>query len=168
MKEDLVFQYGSNMSKARFQHESRIPEAEAVGTAWSVDRYDFWFPVWSRQRGGRAASGIIPNPNGRRIFGVVYRIPDDLIYRDRVRAERRSLDEIEGEGINYYRERIDVESLRTGKVCSAITYLPISQERQSPTDEEYAGFIRDGLAEWNAPSEYVAYLEPIIVEALKR
>lgn len=168
MKEDLVFQYGSNMSKARFQHQSRIPEAEPIETASTVHRFDFSFPVWSLQRGGRAASGIVPNPNGRQIFGVVYRVPDDLIYRDRTRAGRRSLDEIEGEGTNYYRDRIDVESLRTGDVYSAITYLPISQAWQSPTDEEYANFIKAGLAEWDAPREYVAYVEAIIAKALQK
>lgn len=147
--------------------KKRIPEACPVKAAWTVEKYDFCFPVYSKT-GRRAASGIVPNLSGRRIFGALYRIPEDLIYRERVRAGRISMDEIEGEGSNYDRTKISVVFDESGKAVRAVTYLPRPQDNPGYTDTEYAGYILTGLAEWNAPKDYVEYVEGIIVKALPR
>ncbi len=52
------------------------------------------------------ASDIVVTP-GSKVCGVLYEVPDFLIERKTARAQKRkSLDEIEGEGINYKRETI--------------------------------------------------------------
>lgn len=97
VRSELVFQYGSNMSTTRLR--DRIREARPLEAAWTVERYEFTFPVWSI-RHNRAACGIMSSEAGRVIFGALYEIPDDLICRSSGRPGRRTLDAIEGEGAN--------------------------------------------------------------------
>lgn len=161
-----VFQYGSNMSTSRMQEPTeRIPEAKPVEAAWTVDPYEFCFPIRSR-KSDRAVSGITKSESGRKIFGVLYAIPADLLDRKHVRPGRASLDEIEGEGRNYRRTTIRVVRAGSGEEIEAVTYLPNPQENPGYTDEEYAGYIRAGLSEWNAPQDYVQYVEGVIVKSL--
>jgi Gamma-glutamyl cyclotransferase, AIG2-like len=164
----LVFQYGSNMSVARMQESTeRIPEARPVEAAWTVERYDFRFPIRSKKY-NRAVSGIVPNASGRKIYGALYEIPYDLIDRAVVRPGRRSLDQIEGAGKrgNYYRTTIAVVGVESNKSIEVITYLPNSQDNPGFTDDEYAAHILEGLAQWNAPLEYIEYVKEIIARAL--
>ena len=166
-KDDLrfVFQYGSNMSSARFQE--RIPETQPVEAAWTVDLFQFAFPVWSREK-KRAVSGIIADKSGRCMFGALFLVPSDLIDRESARSDRKTLDEYEGEGKNYRRDTIEVIGRSSGRKISAITYLPIPQLCERPTDWEYAGFILAGLREWNAPASYMGYFAPVLKQALER
>lgn len=162
----FVFQYGSNLSVARMQEpKERIPQAQPVETASTIDHYDFCFPVRS-EKYNRAVSGILPNVGGRAIFGVIYAIASDMIGRDKTQPKKPSMDRIEGEGKNYYRTTIRVKGIRSGDESDVITYLPKAQENPGYTDTEYAAYILAGLAEWNAPSDYVQYIRNIINKAL--
>jgi hypothetical protein len=163
-----VFQYGSNISTARMRDEhKRIPSAEPLEAAWTIELYNFCFPVYSRS-GGRAASGIKADSNGRQIFGAVYSIPESLVYRDPGNPKEISLDAIEGEGSNYSRETIRITGIKSGETYDAITYLPLYYDCGEPTDADYAGYILAGLSEWNAPAEYTSYIARVIDEALQR
>ena len=141
-----MFQYGSNMCGQRIRAGDRIPEARSVEAAWTDDTFDFTFPVWSRTA-NRAACGIIGSDTGRRIFGAIYLIPYNLIDRSCARRGRKTLDVIEGEGVNYERRSIRVIGVESGQHFSALTYLPIEQSWRAPTDQEYAEYIFSGLAE---------------------
>lgn len=143
---EYVFQYGSNMCGQRIRAGDRIPEARSVEAAWTDDTFDFTFPVWSRTA-NRAACGIIGSDTGRRIFGAIYLIPYNLIDRSCARRGRKTLDVIEGEGVNYERRSIRVIGVESGQHFSALTYLPIEQSWRAPTDQEYAEYIFSGLAE---------------------
>jgi len=153
------------MSSDRLRAPERIPEAEGVEAAWTDDRFEFTFSVWSVTK-NRAASGIVRSESGRRIFGVIYEIPYDLIDRNCGRKRRKTLDEIEGEGTNYSRTVVTVSGVETGRQYQAITYLPIEQSWKAPTDLEYASHILAGLDEWHAPSDYVEYAKKVIDCAL--
>jgi hypothetical protein len=154
------------MSSERLRAPERIPEAEGVEAAWSDDLFDFTFPVWSETK-KRAASGIVRNGLGRRIFGVIFTVPYDLIDRTCGRKGRRTLDAIEGEGANYKRTTITVKGIASGQGYEAITYLPIEHSWKAPTDLEYANHILAGLDEWHAPQDYVEYVRTAIARALK-
>ncbi len=160
-----VFQYGSNMSAGRLQHPSRIPEAIAVGSAWTESSFEVSFAVRSIK--GYAVSGLVPGSPGRKIFGVLFQIERGLIFRDECRVGRKTLDQIEGGGNSYHRVIIPVLSSTNNGVVEAITYLPASHSWEAPTTKEYASHIRDGLAEWNAPPEYRNYIEHILKRALE-
>jgi hypothetical protein len=146
-------------------HE-RIAEAEPVEAAWTEDLFDFTFPVWSQQN-QRAASGIIRNDSGRRIFGCVYALPSDLVFRDIARPGRKTFDQIEGEGINYDRRSIWVTAIASKRRLEVITYLPKGSTWRSPTNAEYADHILTGLDEWGAPPDYVEYVQAIVDRALE-
>jgi len=155
----LVFQYGSNMSSKRLNSQERLAgDAKRLGIAHTVDPYRLCFPVWSKTNSCAAAS-ICPGPDGRPIFGVVYEIPESLVYRQKARTlNRKSLDAIEGEGTNYVRTKTDVVQ-SDGAVISATTYLARKAGPELKTSADYARYILMGLAENEMPPacrEYVA------------
>src|SRR6266545_4263178 len=90
------------MSSARLNSETRLKgDAREVGVAFTQDDYELVFDIWSTSEGGRAAADLIEG-SGRKIWGVVYEIPDYLIRRETASArQRKSLDAIEGQGSNY-------------------------------------------------------------------
>jgi hypothetical protein len=99
----VVFQYGSNMSVRELNSADRLAgDARLIGVARTVEQYDLGFTVWSRRR-NCAAADIIPSDTGRSIYGVLYEAPNYLLSRDTANG-RRSLDAIEGEGVNYRRK----------------------------------------------------------------
>src|SRR5690348_12595760 len=96
----LVFQYGSNCLEAEINGLKRLcGDAKFVDTA-RADNFELAFDVMSRNR-SCAAADIVPKPGGI-VWGVLYEIPDELIYRHTAKLRgRKALDAIEGEGINY-------------------------------------------------------------------
>ena len=61
-----------------------------------------------------AAADIVQKP-GAKAWGVLYEVPEYLIYRELAFARsRKSLDEIEGEGGNYERKEIMVRKMSSG------------------------------------------------------
>jgi hypothetical protein len=154
----LVFQYGSNMCSARLNSSDRLAgDAKVLCVAKTVDPYEFAFTVWSNTN-GCAAADIVPNPVGQRIFGVLYEVPDFLISRGSAKAHsRRSMDAIEGEGINYIRQTIELEKMDGPKV-NALTYVVKDRKANIKTSMEYVQHILDGLKEHSIPEEYRRYV----------
>jgi len=91
--EELYFAYGSNLSPPRLR--SRLPGAQVLGVAeLAGHRLAF-------HKAGSDGSGKcdIPECSESRVLGLTYRIDrDDLA----------TLDRIEGVGVGYRRERLDV------------------------------------------------------------
>jgi hypothetical protein len=102
----LVFQYGSKTSFKRLSSESRLKgDALRVGIAFTEGDYGLVFDIFSKTNDCAAAD--IVSGSGRQIWGVLYEIPDVLIKRD-PSGNRKSLDQIEGEGTNYKRIIISI------------------------------------------------------------
>lgn len=152
----LVFQYGSNLSSERINsHERLRGDARVAGVALTTEHFHLDFTVHSRTN-GCAAADIVPTTSGRRIWGVLYAIPPELVFRGEAPAGRRSLDEIES---NYERIEIDVtpqlDHALTGPV---LTYVVRERRRGLRTAAHYAAHILRGLQEHGAPGEYVDYV----------
>ncbi len=160
----LVFQYGSNTSSDRLNHRDRLKgDAKPLGIAVTDEKYDLVFDVWS-ETGNCAAADIVTG--SRRIWGVVYEIPDDLIER-KARPGRKSLDAIEGESANYKRVQIKLR-WRNGRRLAkpVITYVVIEPKSGLKTAQEYVGHILKGLQEskFRVPSGYVEYVKRQILK----
>ncbi len=163
-RETLVFQYGSNMSTARFNANNRLAgAATAVSLARTVKRFRFDFTVWSKDN-ECAAADIVLDGSGRQIWGVLYSIPTDRISRDTTPDGTRALDSIEGEGTNYLRHRIAVlRSDINGPSTEALTYVVKERRAGLRTSLQYARHILCGLREHDAPTDYVQYVIAQIV-----
>jgi gamma-glutamylcyclotransferase (GGCT)/AIG2-like uncharacterized protein YtfP len=152
----LVFQYGSNMSTARLNAPNRLAgNASVRGIALTDASFELLFDIWSKG-GNCAAADIIEGD--RRIWGVVYEVPDHLIQR-RTADQQKSLDEIEGEGGNYGRAEIQL-SWRNGRpVCEpVITYVGRDRRAGIQTSNDYVAHILSGLAEHHMPASYISYV----------
>ncbi len=159
----IVFQYGSNTLTSRINSENRLKgKAQPIGIACTDSDYELDFPVYSKTNKCAAAS-ITPN-NSRKIWGVLYEVPDYLISRA-TSGEDKSLDEIEGEGTNYQRIKIQIRypdnSLLENDV---ITYIALRRQNGITTSQEYAGYILNGLKEHNIPNEYIEYVKGRVLE----
>jgi hypothetical protein len=154
----LVFQYGSNTSSARLNGGDRLEgEAGSLGLALTRGSYDLGFTYWS-SRINCAAADLTPG-EGRRIYGVVYEIPKERIYRERG-GGRMTLDEIMVESTAYRRTTIEVFLVELPeKPVTAITYLVKNPQRGLRTDLHYVEHIFRGLREHEAPEEYVEYVK---------
>ncbi len=162
--ETLVFQYGSNMSTARFNANNRLAgAATAVSLARTVKRFRLDFTVWSRDN-ECAAADIVLDGSGWQIWGVLYSIPTDRISRDTTPDGTRALDSIEGEGTNYLRNQIAVlRSDINGPSTEALTYVVKERRAGLRTALQYARHILCGLREHDAPADYVQYVIAQIV-----
>ena len=109
----------------------------------------------------RCAASDIVRKDRVKVWGVLYELPDYLLNRDTARAyERRSFDEIEGEGRNYRRESIQVRR-PNGDIVSALTYTVKAPQFGLRTNIEYVGHIVRGLREHAVPDEYIAKVKAI-------
>ena len=151
----LIFQYGSNMRIARLNSSDRLNGgAKRIGSAITNEHFRFCFPVFSHSN-NCAASGIIVDGQGRKIFGALYEISDHLLAK---------LDRIEGVPRNYSRQMIDVDI--NGQRATAETYLPTGEACGAPTSVRYCSNILVGLGELSAPNDYVEYIVGQIETAL--
>ena len=159
----IIFQYGSNMSIDRLNSEDRLKgDAKFLKVARTVANFELDFTVWS-ENNDCAAADIRPNC-GRTIYGVLYDIPDSLIYRASAKQiGRKSMDAIEGEGTNYVRKIIEVMSLDSSPI-TAITYVVKDPKLNLQTSFEYVSYILKGAEENNLPKEYRAYLKAQILK----
>ena len=155
----LVFQYGSNMSVARLNHQDRLAgDAKVSCVAKTVKPFEFAFTVWSKTN-DCAAADIVPSEGGRSIFGVVYELPDFLLSRLSAKSHnRKSMDAIEGEGTNYVRQTIELEG-SDGSKFNALTYVVKDRKTGIKTSMQYVQHIFDGLREHGIPEEYRRYVE---------
>jgi hypothetical protein len=161
----FVFQYGSNLSSARLNSSTRLcGDARLVGKAITRENYEFEFDIWSKADGGRAAADIIAG-SGRKIWGVIYEIPEHLIRRETL-GTRKSLDAIEGEGANYERIIIKLDWPDGRPVEeSVITYTGLARKTGIQTTWDYAQHIITGLAEHDMPPEYRKYVVDRIIRS---
>jgi hypothetical protein len=159
----LVFQFGSNCADSQINGEERLRgDAKFVALVRTVEDFALAFNVWSKNR-NCAASDIVPHP-GTKVWGALYEVPDDLIERKSARARgRKSLDEIEGEGMNYGRESIAVCGA-DGKKITAQTYRVKNPKPNLRTSLEYVGYILTGLRERGAAEEYIASVKKIAIQ----
>lgn len=90
----LVFQYGSNATRARLLGPNRLKgHGTVVGPAETVEDYDIAFDVWS-QTNQCTAADLVVTP-GRKAWGILYEIPDDFIRGTRSDGQK-TLEQIEG------------------------------------------------------------------------
>jgi len=159
----LIFQYGSNTHEARINCIDRLNgDAKYLYNAKTIGEYEIDFTVWSSTNNCAAADMV--RKKGSHVWGVVYCIPDYLVRRNSAKKRgRKSLDEIEGEGKNYRRTRIKVET-ESGEIISAITYIVKCKRKGFKTSLEYARHIIKGLEEHHIPNEYIQKVKQKIVE----
>lgn len=160
----LVFQYGSNMDRARLNSTDRLDgAAELRGLAETIDGYDLVFNVWSSGQQCAVANLV---KGSRTIYGALYEIPNYRVLRA-LKQGLKTLDEIEGEGKTY--ERTPIGVIFAGKRTEALTYVG---KQPSLTDcrttSTYAHHIVEGLEELGAPEPYIDYAKSCIAESLAR
>lgn len=158
----LVFQYGSNTLSERINSNERMQgDACPVGIAYTEDDFKLEFTVCSHKN-KCAAANIVPS-SGRKIWGILYEIPDYLIRRE-TSGIRKSLDAIEGEGQNYQRTAIALRYLNGLPVNrESITYVALNRESGLRTSLEYARYIIRGLREHNVPGDYIKYVKVRVI-----
>ncbi len=159
----LVFQYGSNTSCKRLNSEDRLKgDACRVGIAYTEEDHELEFDIWSKKN-NCAAADINPG-SGRKIWGVLYEIPEYLIFRE-TSGDRKSLDQIEGENKNYKRVTISLLNPNGSKIQKKIiTYIGKNRRKGIKTSWEYVCHIIDGLHGNNVPIEYIDYVKSQIID----
>lgn len=151
----LVFQYGSNASRARLNGPRRLNcHASVQGPAETVDDYDICFDVDSKTN-RCAASDLVP-VNGRKAWGVLYEIPDEFI-RGKRNDGQKTLTQVEG---SRYEEKDIAVRRRDGEIAQAKTFLVRPDERRSglTTGVWYVSWIVYGLREQGVPEPYIAHV----------
>jgi AIG2-like family len=97
------------------------------------------------------------------VWGVLYEVPDYLIHRETAKARnRKSFDQIEGEGANYKRETIQIRR-QNGDIANALTYTVKNPKTGLKTNIEYVGHIVRGLRDHKVPDAYIAKVKAIAV-----
>lgn len=154
----LVFQYGSNMSSERLNGPDRLQnDALFIAIVNTVKKFELAFNIFSKTN-NCAAADLVEGANGRHIMGVLYDVPDFLIERGTAKLKnRKSLDQIEGEGSNYDRISIEVR-MPEGEVKNVTTYVVRTKAQDLKTSEAYTQHIVNGLREHRFPQEYFEYI----------
>ena len=76
----LVFQYGSNISPKRLNADDRLQkEAKPLGLANTIDDFELCFTHFSKE--SECATADLRPGVGRSIYGVLYDIPEDRVFR---------------------------------------------------------------------------------------
>ena len=159
----LLFQYGSNNSVGRLNSKDRLAgDAVVRGLVLTEQAWTLDFDVWSNSN--QCWASDIRQPGDRRIWGVLYEIPDYLVERDTANARgRRSMDEIEG--VRYARVPIEVR-WRNGRLVKQPVFTYTVKAPTKDTQETslaYVTHILNGLRDHRAPAAYVAYVKKRIV-----
>lgn len=157
----LLFQYGSNCSEDQINGKDRLRgDAKFICIARTVADFQLAFNVWSAHR-SCAAADIVPMARSK-VWGALYDVPDYLIQRDTAQAKgRRSMDNIEAEGVVYKRGTIEILRQDNGHVIRAITYQVIHPQSGLETSLEYVGYIIKGLRERGVDMDYIAEVKHI-------
>lgn len=151
----LIFQYGSNTSSSRLNSSDRLcGDAKDMGLVCTSQNFELDFDVWSN-RNSCAASDIREGA-GRRIWGVLYEVPDHLVWGP-VPAGRKTFDQIEGS--SYQRRTIGVRRPDGTPVDGDVfTYTVRKPASGLKTSLDYVTHILAGLREHDAPEDYLAYV----------
>lgn len=155
----LVFQYGSNTSEKRLNSENRLNGvAIKIGIVQTINKFDFDFTIWSKTN--KCAVADI-KPNGEmNIWGVLYRVPDERVFRDKKNKDK-CLDQIEGEGHNYERIKIKISDADGNQIEEDVyTYIAKDSKRTNnlKTSKEYISHIMEGLIINEIPDNYINYV----------
>jgi hypothetical protein len=151
----LVFQYGSNTSRARLLGPERLNGHGAViGRAETVEDYDIAFDVWSTTN--QCAASDLIRSSGQKAWGVLYDIPDDFI-RGRRSDGGKTHEQIEGP--NYEEKNILVRP-PGGEPVQAVTFLVRPNKRRAGcfTSAKYVSWIVSGLREQGVPEPYIQHV----------
>jgi len=160
----LVFQYGSNTCTGRINSPRRLKgDARPIERAQTVDDYDIAFDVYS-DTNQCAAADLIPTP-GRKAWGVLYEIPDNLVRGNK--KDRKTLAQIEGP--RYEEKNIRV-CKPNGDVVDAVTYLVRASDCRNDvaTTVWYVSWIVYGLREHHVPEEYINHVQEVAIETNRR
>lgn len=161
----LVFQYGSNCTAARLNGPNRLKgRAKDLGRAQTIEDCDIAFDVVSKTN-GCAASDLIQTP-GRKAWGVLYEIPDELI-RGKRRDGQKTLEEIESK--RYEEKPIRVVDQK-GEQHTATTFVVREKDRREglATSAAYVSWIVYGLRDHGVPEDWIAHVIDVAVETNKR
>lgn len=153
-----VFQYGSNTSSLRLNSQPRLQgTAQSLGLALTEQPYEMSFSFYS-SKNGCAAADLTPG-GGRRVYGVLYEIPGERVFRAKS-GGWTTLDDVEGEGEHYTRTTICVRLAgEEERPVEAYTYLVKDPEPGLRTCIDYVRHILLGLREHGAPQEYLDYVK---------
>jgi cation transport regulator ChaC len=160
-----VFQYGSNATSARLNSPSRPGgSAKDLGRAQTIDDFDIAFDVYS-QTNGCAASDLVSTP-GRKAWGVLYEIPDELISGPRT-DRRKTLAQIEGQ--RYEEKPVRVRDAQ-GQARDAVMFVVKEAERRQglATSAAYVSWIVYGLRDHGVPEEYLAHVVEVAAATNRR
>ncbi|HEY6349506.1 MAG TPA: gamma-glutamylcyclotransferase family protein [Candidatus Angelobacter sp.] len=154
----LVFQYGSNCSEPRLNHQDRLRgDAQDFGLAETVDNYELCFDVWSN--GNQCACADLVRGGDEPAQGVLYEIPDYLMSRTTAAPHgRKSFDAIEGTA--YSRKPIKVRK-SDGSIVDAETYLVITPQNHLRTSLDYVRYIIQGLRDHGADGGYLQKVKDV-------
>jgi len=152
----LVFQYGSNLSTVRLNGADRLKGgAQVVGVARTMAKYHLAFTAWS-EHNLCAAADLVADEGGRSIYGVLYEIPDDLVFGYH---PQMTLDRIEGEGHVYCRQWIAVMvDDNASAPLEAWTYQVMTPKWNLFTEIDYVRHLFIGMKEHGFPDEYQQYV----------
>lgn len=153
----IVFQYGSNCSTERLNSVERLGGAAIpIGIAQTLEDYKLDFDVWSNNN-QCAAADMVRTP-GKKVWGVLFDIPDQRISRETTPKGTRSFDAIEGD--RYTRHWIQVRR-PNGSTVTAMTYIVRCPQRGPHTSLDYVRHILLGLREHGVPDEYIREVKAI-------
>jgi len=151
----LVFQYGSNLSTTRLNGPDRLDgQAQVVGVAKTVECFHLDYTVWSHHN-NCAAADIVADASGRCVYGVVYEIPDPLVFGYH---NHMTLDRIELEGESYRRQQVGVRVKGSDDPICVWTYRAKHPRCGLKTELDYVRHLLIGMKEHDLPSEYQAYV----------
>ena len=148
----LYLAYGSNLHPARIR--SRIPNAEPVGTC-SVAGRRLAFHLASSDGSGKCDIPVVDGPKSR-VFGALYRLDA---------AGWSRLDEIEGLGCSYRRQRLPIGDC--GLAGEAVAYVALT-DRIDPSLRPYSWYrelVLEGARYHGFPSGYLEMLSAVPVIA---
>jgi len=131
------FAYGSNMLSKRMR--KRIPDAEVVGTASLFG----WKFVWDKISKDNSAKANLLAEDGNRVWGVVYRLPDQQV---------QNLDNVEG---GYQRINVIVEPVNGNKM-PAVTYISDNRAADLLPYDWYKKIVLDGAQVHSLPTDYIS------------
>ncbi len=152
----IVFQYGSNAESDRLNSINRLKgDARCIGMAYTDGDFELDFTTWSE--GNQCAAADIVSGPGRKIWGVLYEVPDQLIKRE-TSGSRKSFDAVEGK--NYQRVGINLRHPDGSPVTEhVITYVVKERQPNIRTSLDYVKHIIKGLRDNDAPDEYIEYVK---------
>jgi len=158
----IVFQYGSNCLESEINSSKRLNgSAKFVDIAETVEYYTLDFDVFSQNR-NCAAADIVRIDQKKKVWGVLYDIPDELLSRETASGNTKSLDAIEGESTNYRRYWLLVRC-PNGRLSSALTYVAKRPRKKvKRTSLEYVKLIIGGLRQHNIPESYINEVKEVV------